>query len=248
MATLDKSKKTGLIFIIIAIILAVIVAGLSYYLISGVTNKTPVLVLNKELQKGDPINKSMFKTEYVPTASIIEGTISVEADLSGYIAAIPLMPGEVLKKNQIIKLSENNKEIPLLSARLKAMDNPNLVAGEIPVDSIKGMISGMKSSDKISIVNVYKNDKKELISETVIPCADVIGIKSGEDGSAIMIALTHEQSRILAASRDKGKIYAYLLPYGITKEEVDTVVKKEEYKTLDSVDNGTESETKTENY
>ncbi len=246
MTALDKNKKTGLLFIIIAIILAIIVAGLSYYLISGVTNKTPVLVLNRELQKGDPIDKSMFKTEYVPSASIIEGTINVEADLNGYIAAIPLMPGEVLKKNQIIKLSENNKDIPLLSARLKAMNNPNLVAGEIPIDSIKGMISGMKSSDKISIVNVYRNDKKELVSKTVIPYADVIGIKSGEDGSAIMIAITHEQSRILAASRDKGKIYAYLLPYGITKEEVEALAKKETYQILDSAKDSAGSETKTE--
>lgn len=223
---MEKNKKTGLLFIIAAIVLAIIVAGLSYYLISGVTKKSSVLVLNKELQKGDPINKSMFKTVQVPTAGIIEGTIGVNDDLTGYVTAIPLMPGEILKKNHIIRLTDNNRDIPLLSARLKALDNPNLVAGEIPIDSIKNMLSGMKSGDRITIVNVYKNDKKELISETVISCVDIIGIKSGENGSALMVALTHEESRILAASRDKGKIYAYLLPHGITKEEIEEIIDK----------------------
>lgn len=234
----DKSKRTGLMFIVVAIILAFVVAAISFTLISSVTKKSPVLVLNVELQKGDPISKEKFKVVNIPTGSIIKGTMNPKTDLTGYVAAIPMTPGEVLKSSQIIKLSENNEEIPLLSARLKALDDPNLVAGEIPIDSVKGMLGGMKSSDKISIVNVYKRDtkekEKELISETLIPYADVVGLKTGEDGSSLVVAITHEQSKILAAGRERGKVYAYLLPYGVKKEEIEALISAEVYKTQDS--------------
>jgi len=231
----SKSKKTGIMLIVFAIILAFIVAGLSYYTISSVTKKAPVLVVKQdvEIQKGDPIDKNKFDIQMVPKGSIIKGTMNPSADLAGYVAAVPLMPGEVLKSSQIIKLSENENDIPLLSARLKAMNDPSLVAGEIPIDSVKGMMAGMKASDKISVVNVYRNDKKEVVSETVIPYADVLGIRSGDDGSALIIAITHDQSKILAAAREKGTIYAYLLPYGVKEEEVAKYVGAGTYKTTD---------------
>lgn len=227
---LDKSKKSGILFIVLAVIIALIVAGLSYYAISGVTKKSPVLVLEVELQKGDPITKDKFKIVNVPTASIIKGTVNPNADLTGYVAAIPMMPGEVLKSSQMIKVSENAAEIPLLSARLKGLNDNGLVAGEIPLESMKGMLDGMKTGDKISIVNVYTQDnpstkEKVMKSETIIACAETIGVRPAGDNSsgAIIVALTRDESELLAMSRERGKVYAYLLPYGIEKHEVEQV-------------------------
>ena len=222
-----KSKRTGVLFIIAALVIALLAAGLTYMTVNKFVSKAPVWVVNAPIQKGDPLNADKFTTKEVPKASIQKGTLKPGTDLTGYAATVEMLPGDVLKEGNIIKLAQSD-DVSILSARLKALNDKNLVAGEIPLDSIKGMLSGMKTGDKISIVNVYTEDKV-LKSETIINYCDTIGVRSpGEDSSgAIIVALTREQSEILAMARERGKVYAYLLPYGTTKDDVAAVKKAE---------------------
>lgn len=220
---LSKSKETGVKYIGGAVILALIAAGGAYYTISGITAKVPIYVAKQSISKGDPLSENHFKVVYLPKGGIPEDALTPDVKLDSRISNKDMSVDDILRKVNTIDLKYDNP--PLLSARLKVLEQSGLVGGEIPIDSIQGMLDGMKSGDKVYVVGVTKEVKRqngenetieEVKGETVVESAIVVGVKGGgEDGkTALIIAMSKEDAVKLAVAREKGKVYAYLLPFG----------------------------------
>ena len=240
MATETKNK--GIILIIGAVIFALIAAILAYVIISQVTVKYPVYEAQVEITKGDPLTKDKLIVQYQPKSAItgaLKPGEELDKKLDKMIAEKDLSPGDILKTTNTIDLSNTNLEgsLAVLSARLRAIseevkrtENVELVGGEIPIDSVKGMLAGMKAGDRVYVIGVSKQKSDENsanISETekvvnevittkeVVNEAIVIGIKQDEGNGALIVALKKEDAPKLAEAMEIGKVYAYLLPVGM---------------------------------
>ncbi|WP_459195629.1 CpaB family protein [Wukongibacter baidiensis] len=248
---MEKSKKSGILFIFLAFILALGATGLSYAAINKITKKVPMMVASKDIEAGDPLNKDMFQVISVPIGGRPSDAIipTKELDLSSYVALKDMSAKDILRKANIINL--NSKDLPILSARLRSLDPKaindlsydseelrSLRAAEIPVTSIIGMIPGMKTGDQIAITSVYIDEvdegnkiKKVRKTETIFDFISVIGIKKPDDNSkgSLVIALSQRQFEAYSLAREKGKFYVALMPYGVKRPDGHPQILSDEY-------------------
>lgn len=224
-----NEKRKGLLFIVGALACGIVAALFILGLGSKMTPQVPALEARVEIEPGDPLDRNMFREVKLPEAGLPSEIIHPDTDLSGMIASRSMYPGDILRYPSAI---ETESESPsLFSARLKALNDPSLRGVEIPVDSIEGMLHGMKSRDLVDIEVVFKEydssvDDEVLVSETIIEGAPVIGIRSeGSEGvsnstkKSLVVALTKQQVKLFALYREKGVISVSLRPLGETKTE-----------------------------
>lgn len=235
---MPNEKRKGILFITGAVVCGLIAAFFVMGIGSKMAPKVPALEAVIEIAPGDPLDRSQFREVKLPEAGLPKEIIHPGTDLSNMIASRNMYPGDILRYPSAIALEGDNPS--LLSARLKALNNPNLRGVEIPVDSIRGMLTGMKTMDLVDIIAVFKEydprvDNELLVSRTIIQAAPVIGLKSGETDrvsgpgeNSVVVALTQEQVELYALYREKGKIYASLRPFGeqkqVERKEVKEVV------------------------
>jgi len=224
----SKSKQTGLKFIGVAVILALAAGGGAYYTISEITAKVATLVAKAPIAKGDPLTKDLFNIAYLPKGGVPKDALTPDSLLTTRISNKDMAADDILRAINTTDLKHDNPS--LLSARLRVLQQTGLVGGEIPIDSITGMLDGMKAGDKVYIVGVTKqaaqvndstNNTKE-VGETIVESAIVVGVKGSDSGKpALIVAMTKEDAVKVAVAREEGKLYAYLLPFG---EEADKAI------------------------
>lgn len=221
----SKNKKSFLFFLL-SIVCATLAAGIIYVAGQQATPSVPVLVAKTEINAGDPLTKDMFKQVNIPPASLPDGTLTPNAPLDNAVALHGMAPGDILREPNIMRL-DNKESLPILSARLRSLGKNDLRAVQIPSESIRGMLGGMKAGDRVDIISVIeKTDpedktKKYLESKTIIEAAPVIGVQPPESqsGGVLVVALTKQQVELFALSKEQGKIYASLVPFGINVSE-----------------------------
>lgn len=219
-----NEKRKGLFFVMGAVACGLVAALFILGLGNKIAPKVPALEAVVEIAPGDPLDRSQFREIKLPEAGLPREIIHPGTDLSGMIASRGMYPGDILRHPSAISLEGDSPS--LLSARLKALENPELRGVEIPVDSIKGMLTGMKTMDMVDIVAVYKEydarlDDEVLVSRTIVQAAPVIGLRGGETDrissaaeNSVVVALTQDQVELYALHMEKGKIYASLRPFG----------------------------------
>lgn len=229
-------KKTGFLFIFTAVVCSLLAVFFAYFSINKITEKVPMLVANTNIVAGDPLLKENFQVVNIPVSARPKDAILPTHELSGLVALKDMSKNDILRYENVVDLEQ--KELPVLSTRLRAVADSltksetldseevmNLRAAEIPIDSIIGMISGMKEGDKIAVTSVYieETDAKEKIrrTETIFDFIHVLGIKLPSDNNKgnVVIALTQKQFEALALAREKGKFYIALMPFGLNKPE-----------------------------
>lgn len=232
-------KKTGLLFILMAVICGLVAVFLAYRTINSMTRKVPMLIANKSIIAGDPLHREDFQIVNVPISGRPEDAILPEHKLEGLVALKDMNLKDILRTANVVDLEK--KDLPILSTRLRAINNSleydqeelgddvaKLRAGEIPIESIVGMLDGMKEGDQIAVTSVYLDDITEgqktykiRRTETIFDFIYVLGIKSPSDNSkgSVVIALTQKQFEALALAREKGKFYIALLPFGVKRPE-----------------------------
>lgn len=230
-------KSTGILFIVIAIVCSLTAVIIAYTQINKITKKSPMLVANKYIVAGDPLTKEMFDVVQIPVGGIPQDAIRSDVDLDKFIAIKDMGEKDILRYENVADLNE--KDLPVLSTRLRAIEKDsinsseeyddeklkNLRAAEIPIDSIIGMLDGMKAGDQIAVTSVFieenKMGDKIRQTETIFDYIRIIGIKPPVDNSkgTLIIALSQKQFEALALAREKGKFYIALMPLGIEKAE-----------------------------
>lgn len=211
-------------FIGIAAVCALLATGIFTYIFNQVFKQVPVLVAVKEINQGDPLTAEMFKEERIPVGGVPKTALKPPVNFKekGYISAKGMSEGDVLRKVNVIDLQD--RELSVLSSRLKALEKKGYVAIEVPIDSVEGMLGGMKAGDKVIVGVAYADKDKELqlssknpqfVSEVITEAAHVVGIKNpGESKGALIIAVTTEDYLKYMQSKERGKIYVGLRPFG----------------------------------
>jgi len=219
----SKTKKTGILTLLVALLLGVVAVFLAMNLIKDSTKTVDVLIAKDDIEEGDPLSKSDFEIKQIHPSGRPNTAVNVnELDLDGVVASKGILKGDILREEHLIKIADVNQELPLISTRLKALGNDELLGAEIPIQSIAGILSGVKKGDRISIISVYKNDDTgSVVSETILTDIEVLVIKSTDDGKGVLaVALTQEEFETLSLARDTGTIHIAIQPLGVTFGEV----------------------------
>lgn len=224
----SKSKKTGLKFIGGAVILALVTAIGSYFTINEITAKVATLSAKKSITKGDPLTNELFNIVYLPKGGVPKDALTPDSILTTRISNKDMAVDDILRAVNTTDLEQANPS--LLSSRLRVLEQAGLVGGEIPIESIQGMLDGMKSGDRVYVVGVTKEkiptdgatntdpNNTKVVGKTVVESAIAVGVKGTTDGKpALIIAMTKEDAIKVAIAREEGKLYVYLLPFGETK-------------------------------
>lgn len=199
----------------LALLCAVVAAFLVVRVALMAAPTVPVLQVTEDISQGDFL---AGKTTVVKIArsSVPEGALKPSANLDGAVARHGLSRGDILRTNHILN---ERMDGGLLSARLMSIGNKDLRAVELPVDSVSGMLGGLKAGDRIDVIAVYEvenGEEKQLESKTILTDRQVVGVRYSEDGSgsaSLVAAVTQQEAETLALYRTKGKIYVALRPF-----------------------------------
>lgn len=211
----SKTKLSGLTFIILALICAFIAAFMVVQAGLRAAPAVPVLEVTQDISAGDYVSDKVKEVK-IAKSSIPKGAIKPGADIEKAIAKHGLSEGDILRASHLI---DDKVDGGLLSARLKAIGGGNLRAVELPIESAAGMMGGMKAGDRVDVIAVYEinsDNSKTIESETIFTNKELVGVMLSEDGTegALIVSVTPQEAEILASSREKGKIYVSLRPFG----------------------------------
>lgn len=220
---LQTNKKRGLIFISLSLAIALIAAAISFTSLNNVFRKVPVWIAIVEVAPGDPLKKEMFEIQNIPVGGIPEDTLKPTFVFEGKISSKGMLKGDILRKSNTVDMQD--RDLSVLSTRLRTLQEKGLVAVEVPVESLKGMLGGMKAWDKVAIGVAWPDKDKEValstqnaqfVTEIIVESAMVVGLKNAEDGGsgALIVGLDSAQFLKYMESREKGKIYVALHPLG----------------------------------
>lgn len=231
---MKKVKKTGVMLLGLAVVLGLVASGLVFTIIKSSHKEVDVLVANVDIQEGDPIRKDFFiKKGIHPSGSPSGAAVIEEVDFDGAIVSKGMLKGDILREEHIVKISDSTQELPMIATRVKAIGDDNLIAAEIPIQSINGILNGLKKGDKLTIVSVRENTKTEEIeSKTILVNVEVVAVKGDSNDSAmdmaasgnsgvVAVALTQEEFKTLSLARDLGNIHVAIQPLGV---EIDNSV------------------------
>lgn len=224
---LQTNKKRGLIFISLSLTIAMIAAAISFVSLNNVFRKVPVWVATAEVAPGDPLKKELFEIKSLPIGGIPEDTLKPSFVFEGKISSKGMLAGDILRKSNTVDMQD--RDLSVLSTRLRTLKKTGLVAVEVPVESLKGMLGGMKAWDKVTIGVAWPDKDKEIslgtrneqfVTEIIVESAMVVGLKNAEDGGsgALIVGLDSAQFLKYMESREKGKIYVALHPMGHSEE------------------------------
>lgn len=239
----SKTKKTGLLTLLVALLFGVIAVFLTMNLVKDSTKTVDVIIAKNDIEEGDPLSKAQFEVKQIHPSGRPDTAVKVKGlELDGVVASKGMLKGDILREEHLIKIADVNQELPLISTRIKALGNDTLVGAEIPIQSIEGILDGVKKGDRISIVNVYKDDETDgIISETILTDIEVLAIKSSKDDGkgVVAVALTQEEFEKLSLARDTGTIHIAIQPLGVTVGDINekSSIGKEESKKIDDEDN-----------
>ena len=217
MRQLDRSRISGLFFLLVAVVCGLAAAALVGFIALQSAPSVPVYTAARTIAAGDPIKPDMLQVMKMPRANLYPDVIRPGADLSWVVAAHGMAPGDMLRQSGVINLSAPDPAV--LSARLLALNNPNLRAMEVPVEAAAGMLSGMKAGDRVDVIAVAgrgPGQGQEPVKRTILRGVPVVGVQpSGDSGAGVLVVgVTPEQAEDLAYARAASKVYASLLPFG----------------------------------
>lgn len=221
-----KEKKKGLVFIAVAVLFGLIAFLGILSLSSQMSPSVPALKANTDIPSGTPLDRSMFVEVKIPETGMPTELMSPGLDFSTLISAKDILEGDILRKPAVFSLDDPNPS--LYSARLKNLKNPNLRGIEVPIESIRGILSGMNTQDYVDLISVYEFEAvqnssdqngtstiSELETETIVEAAPVIGVKSDDNQNMVLIiAATKEEAEKISLHQEIGTIYAVLRPFG----------------------------------
>ncbi len=227
-----NENKKGYILILFALSCGLLAALIIFVTGSKMLPSIQALEVVKPIEKGTPLDRTYFKEVKLPEAGLPEGVINPNVDLSGMIASRDMIPGDILRHQGVLEL--DGTDLSVLSARLRALNNPNLRGVEIPINSVKGMLYGINSGDKLDVIAVYDQEKMTcsngtcsddvgLIAKTILENVPIIGVKKSEDNNdtsnmSLVIAITQEQAEELALYKTISEIYVSLRPIDLPEK------------------------------
>ncbi len=160
---LSSTKKRGLIFIIAAVVCALFAIFLTFSIASRGQPDTPIVVATEDIAPGDPLTEDQFTVIEFAEVSVPPESVTPDIDLSNKVASKGLAENDILREPHMMSLEEDSPSI--YSARVTALEDPDLRAIEVPVDVVGDMASGLDYGDKIDLIAVFDAQEPPLIWE-----------------------------------------------------------------------------------
>jgi pilus assembly protein CpaB len=140
----------------------------------------PVLVVDVNLNKGDPITERAIKIVELPSKFIPGNRIKIEdrALIIGEATSIPILEGEVLLWSHI----HTEKRPYSLSETLDKTFNERAVT--ISVDEIKAVGGHIRVNDRVDVIGTFtvparkKNNAPVMKTKTLLQCVTVLAVGS----------------------------------------------------------------------
>jgi pilus assembly protein CpaB len=177
---------------------------------------TDVLVAANTIDLGDSVTAEDLKWQQWPVEGVTPGLITRSAQpdaptkLSGAVARAPFIPGEPIKEQKLIKISEGGVMAAILPSGMRAISTP--IREET---SAGGFILPNDRVDVILSHKIKVGSKEEPVSEAVLRNVRVLAIgqeieTKGDDkvatGKTATLELTPRQAELLALAQSMGDI------------------------------------------
>lgn len=228
-----KQKKiidNSLIFLIVGIVLSVILAVLVTKGYGWINPEIEVVVPNGKDIAANTVIKATHLTTKKVSKSIIEDqkVYTDPQDLVGKIAKGIIPEGTPITEKHLLDLKDNNKNV--LTAKLSAMGDSNLIAYTVPLDSLDAVGGKISANDMVYLIGAFNSNLKtgernSAMSKVIVPAARVIEtVEKDKQIRGITIAITPEEAVDIAYVLKNGTISIALLPYQYQEKDINTLV------------------------
>lgn len=218
-------KRARVVVLVIALTAALGAAWIAKRIVSGprevqeiekTVGAVDVLVAAKDINLGDSVHATDLKWQQWPAEGVTPGLISkandpdAETEFSGALARAPLVAGEPVTEQKLIKVSEGGVMAAILPSGMRAISTP--IREET---SAGGFILPNDRVDVILSRRVQVGTKEDHVSDTILRNIRVLAIgqslenKGGEKvatGKTATLELTPRQTEILALAQSLGDI------------------------------------------
>ncbi|MDG6779047.1 Flp pilus assembly protein CpaB [Thiomicrorhabdus sp. zzn3] len=130
-----------------------------------------VVVANREIYRGEPIEVDDIKVLMVPTEGVIANGVITQPDaVVGHVAKQHIFAGEWLI-DQKVGLQEETEN------GVEAFLEKGMRAIRIPVSAESGLLGMLNPSDHVDVISVFESaDGKRMISRTILQNIEVLSI------------------------------------------------------------------------
>lgn len=214
---------------LIGMTIAIVAGALAFFMMRGIVNKpqkvvvteqvntTEVLVARSDMGLGVVANEGHFRWQTWPRDAVAAGFItrtsgaSVARDLTGAVARAPIMAGEPITANKLIKAGQGGVLAAILPAGMRA------ISTKIKEETAVGKM--ILPNDHVDVILSRrlrtKGGAEEFISDTLFRNVRVLAIgqqiearegKKGAEGTTATLELTPRQAELLALANAMGEI------------------------------------------
>jgi pilus assembly protein CpaB len=178
---------------------------------------TEVLVARANIELGQIANEGNFRWQQWPREAVSQGFITKQArgsamtDFSGAIARAPILQGEPITENKLIKAGSGGVLAAILPPGMRA------ISTRIKEETAVGKL--ILPNDHVDVILIRrmrsKSGTEEFVSDTLFRNVRVLAIgqqieakegKKGAEGATATLELTPKQTELLALANSMGEI------------------------------------------
>lgn len=215
---------------LIGVVIALVAGGLAFVMMRGIVSKpqkvvvqetvnaTEVLVARSDIGLGSVANEGQFRWQNWPKDAVSPSFItkssgaSVMRDLAGSVARAPIMSGEPITTNKLIKPGQGGVLAAILPAGMRA------ISTKIKDETAVGKMILPNDHVDVILTRRFRNAKsggEEHVSDTLFRDVRVLAIgqqieakegKKGAEGTTATLELTERQAESLALANSMGEI------------------------------------------
>ncbi len=221
---LRNSRKGSVLFLVIAVGLALAAAVAAVGVVRSFSETAPVVVAVKDIPPYTMVKKDDLKVANVPRVSIPKDAVFKVQEVEGRYFRAPVLANEVVRKGRIADVRGDRG---LMSARLTELGRKDLRAFALPYDSVSAVGGEIRDGDRVDIVASVKIDAGgQQVGVGKIVARNVLVLKAtkggGEEKGALIVALTPSQIEDIAFALTSGQLRFALNPYETDETAAET--------------------------
>jgi Flp pilus assembly protein CpaB len=205
-----KKKNNGVLFITIAIILAILAAGISKVAIDSNLKEVKVWKVSRDkIETRTVLKESMLTVDEIPSSAKHSKAITDINDIVGRAVLTDLYSGQ-----QIISdvLSKNDSQ-----KQFTSRISPNKRAVAIPANKLNSFGGLITNKDRVDLIANFDGlgQNKVSLTKTILYNVPILEVKRVEDTvSLLILELTPRETEIVNFALDNsGNISTALVPY-----------------------------------
>ena len=202
-----KRRKSGALFLIGAILFALIAALLTAGLIRSHTETKDVVAVVRDVKAFEKLTSSDLTVMTVPAAAVPDDAVTRVEDVEGQYIEFGLLTQTIVRQGHIPGVGGSS-----LSAKLTVSELSQMRAFALPYDNVITLGGKIEPENRIDIVGAIKLEEEGAATRTIAQNIRVLDVIAGEQ-AAVIIAVEPALAEELVFLLENGKVYASLNPY-----------------------------------